>query len=180
MGVLFLAATSPRSGVSNVRDINNIPKFMNDIPEILERIAHNVGEYIAGKIADKMTMQDPGWKPLAASTIKKKGSSKAWIDSGEIFKLISKTVESVHTEGVNPKYVNVGIFDHEKAFAALCNEFGTNGGSVVAGGMIHSWNHIPERPLFRLVFEEEQDNIVDMIQREFNTEMEKYLVKYFS
>jgi len=180
MGVLYLAATSPKSGLSTVRDVNNIPKFMNDIPEILERVAQKVGDYLSGKIADKMTMQDPSWKPLAASTIRRKKSSKVWIDTGEIFNLISNAVESVHTEGINPKFVQVGIFDSEKAFAAICNEFGTNGGSVVAGGMIHSWNHIPERPLFRLVFDEEQDNITDMIHRELAAEIEKYLVKYFS
>jgi len=74
----------------------------------------------------------------------------------------------------------VGIFDHEKALIAQFLEFGTNGGSIVAGGIIHSWNHIPERSLFRLVFDEEQENIVEMINREFDTEVEKYLAKYFS
>jgi len=178
--VLRLAATSPRSGITSVKDINNIPKFMADIPMIFDHIAQTVGDYLAGKVADKITKQDPSWKPLAASTIARKKSSKAWIDTGEIFALISNTVQSVKTEGTIPKYVQVGIFDHDKAFIAYCLEFGTNGGSVVAGGRIYTWNHIPERPLFRLVFDEERENVIDLIHREFGKEIDKLLIKHLS
>ena len=178
--MLSLAAISPRSGIATVRDVNNIPKFMADIPEIFERIAQKVGDYLAGEIAVRISMQDPSWEPLAASTIRKKGSSKAWIDTGEIFSLISNTMQSVRTEGVNPKWVHVGIFDHEKALIAQFLEYGTNGGSVVAGGQIHTWNHIPERSLFRLVFDEEMENVIEMVHREFDKEIEQYLTKYFS
>jgi hypothetical protein len=175
-----MAATSPRSGVITVRDINNIPKFMADIPAIFDRIAQTVGDYLAGKIADKITKQDSSWAPLAASTIARKKSSKAWIDTGEIFALISNSVQSVRTEGTNPKYVQVGIFDNDKAIIAQFLEYGTNGGSVVAGGRIYTWNHIPERSLFRLVFDEEQENVIDLVHEEFGKEIDKLLIKHFS
>lgn len=177
-----MAATSPRRSGSPVaaQDINNIPKFMAEMPVILDRVAQKVGDYLSGKIADKITMQDPSWEPLAASTIARKKSSKAWVDTGEIFNLISNTIKSVNVEeGINPKIVQVGIFDHEKALIAQFLEYGTNGGSIVAGGMMHSWNHIPERPLFRLVFDEERENITYLIHREIGKEIDALLVKHF-
>ncbi|PKG32187.1 MAG: hypothetical protein CW742_09455 [Methanoregula sp.] len=152
---------------------------MADLPGILDRVAQKVGDYIAGRIADKITMQDPSWEPLAESTIRQKKSSKAWVDTGEIFALISNTLQSVQVDGINPKMIQVGIFDHEKALIAQFLEYGTNGGSIVAGGRMHSWNHIPERPLFRLVFDEERENIANMIHTELGKEIDAYLVKYF-
>jgi len=153
---------------------------MAEVPWIIERVGLRVGDYLSGRIADRITKQDPSWPKLAASTIARKKSSKAWIDKGEIFQLISNEWKSVRIDGTNPKYVQVGIFDHEKAMIAQFLEYGTNGGSIVAGGIIHTWNHIPERPLFRLVFDEEQDNITDMIHREIEKEVDKFLEKYFA
>lgn len=172
-----MAATSPRRSGSPVaaRDINNIPKFMAAVPDIFYLVAQKVGDYIAGKILDRMVAQDPSWEPLAESTISRKKSTKAWIDTGELFNLIMHSIE-----GTMPVEIQVGIFDHEKAFIAYCLEFGTNGGSIVAGGMIHTWNHIPERPLFRAVFDEERENIIDMIHTEIGKEVDKYLTELFS
>lgn len=176
-----MAATSPNRGGSLApRDINNIPKFMAELPVALDRVAQKVGDYLAGRIADKITMQDPDWVPLAPSTIRQKKSSKAWIDTGEIFALIEDTTRSVQVDpGMNPKMVRVGIFEHEKALIAQFLEYGTNGGSIVAGGLIHTWNHIPERPLFRLVFEEERENVTDMIHQEIGKEIDALTIKYF-
>lgn len=168
-----MAATSPkRSGVSTVQDINNIPKFMAAIPEILEEIAEDVGKHLNDCIHNRLENQDdPSWQPLAASTIRRKGSAKAWIDKEELRDLIIHTVE-----GTAPVMVQVGIFNHEKAFIAYCLEFGTNGGSIVAGGMIHTWNHIPERSLFRTVFNEEKQACINRITSRWNKEIEKYFV----
>lgn len=174
-----MASTSPRSvGATKIRDTNNIPKLLSDIDKIITRVANKVGDYLAGKIVDKMVAQDKNWKPLAASTIAAKGSSKAWIDSGELMGLIEDTAQSIRVDGTNPKMVQVGIFEHEKAFIAYCLEFGTNGGSIVAGGMIHTWNHIPERPLFRAVFDEEREKVIDLIHTELGKELDNYLLKF--
>ena len=176
-----MATTSPRtSGTTKIRDTNNIPSLLKDMDAIIIRVANKAGDYLAGKIVDKMVAQDPGWKPLAESTIAAKGSSKAWIDTGEIMGLIEDTAKSVRVDGGNPKIVQVGIFEHEKAFIAYCLEFGTNGGSIVAGGIIHTWNHIPERPLFRLVFDEEREKIIDLIQTELGKELDNYFLKFSS
>jgi len=171
-GVRLMAATSPRVGISTVKDINNIPKFMAAVPEILGDIAEEVGQYLENKLVDKITKQDPSWVSLSPVTIRRKKSSKAWIDTGELIGLITHTIE-----GSIPVSIQVGIFDHEKAFIAYCLEFGTNGGSIVAGGMIHTWNHIPERPLFRLVFDEEKEAITAIIRNRWNTAIDKFFVQ---
>lgn len=160
--------------MSAVKDTNNIPKLLKDWDGILDRVAKKVGLSIQNKLIDKITNGDPSWPPNAIATIEKKGSSRPWIDEGEMIQLIENETQSVRIDGINPKVVQVGIFEHEKGLIAHFLEFGTLGGSISAGGVLHTWNHIPPRPLFTLVFEEEELNIHKMVIDEINKELDKY------
>lgn len=142
-----------------VTDTNNIPQLAAEMDTILDRVANRMGAYMEAKLVAKITHQDSSWAALDPKTIKaKKGSTKAWIDSGELRTLITRTVE-----GSMQKIVKVGIFNHKKGIIAHFLEFGTSRG-------------IPERPLFRLVFDMEKDNIDSVIRRELDKELKKYMV----
>ncbi len=159
-----------------IRDLNNIPALLNDVDRILQATAETVGEYLEGKILDMINSQGNGqWPPLAKSTRRKKGSSQAWVDTGELRAQITHRILS---SGLG-KNIQVGIFESEYGFIAACLEFGTNdSGAVTAGGMMHQWKkqHIPERPLFRLTFDLEAENIQKIIADELSRQIDKYLL----
>ena len=137
-------------GDVEVRDITYLPEGKLD--EAINAAAQVVGNYLQQKILEKITQQDPSWPPLAASTIAAKGSSKAWIDTGELFGLIAD--RGLCIQNGPPIEIEIGIFEDEKGFVAQCLEYGTI--------------HIPERPLFRLVFDTEVDNAVALFTSEIN------------
>lgn len=159
-----------------IRDLNNIPALLRDVDSILQATAEAVGQYLEGKILDTIAEQGHGkWAPLAKSTIRKKGSSQAWVDSGD---LRTEIVHRILNDGLG-KTIQVGIFESEMGFIAACLEFGTNDtGAAMAGGMMHQWKkqHIPERPLFRLTFDLEKENIEKLIADELNRQIDKYLL----
>ena len=159
-----------------IRDLNNIPALLADVDSILQATAEAAGEYIEGRILDMINSQGNGqWPPLAKSTKRKKGSSQAWVDTGE---LRAQIVHRILTDGLG-KTIQVGIFESELGFIAACLEFGTNDtGAITAGGMMHQWKkqHIPERPLFRLTFDLEAENIEKLIADELNRQIDKYLL----
>lgn len=128
-----------------IKDVNNIPKLLNDLDAILDRVARRVGAYMEAKIVEMIDRQWGGWPPLDPKTVRKKKSSKAWVDTGELRSLITHVIE-----GRIPKTVKVGIFEHEKGLIAHFLEFGTK--------------NIPERPLFRLVFDLEKEKVLQMIK----------------
>ncbi|RLI76001.1 hypothetical protein DRP05_13730 [Archaeoglobales archaeon] len=140
-----------------VKDVNNIPKLLNDLDGILDRVADKVGAYLESKLVEMIDKQWGGWQPLKPATIKRKRSTKAWVDTGELRSLITHIVE-----GNIPKIVKVGIFNHKKGLIAHFLEFGTK--------------HIPERPLFRLVFDLEKEKVEQLIIEELNKELERYLI----
>ncbi len=185
--MLFLAATSPRSGV--VVDKDNLTALIHEWPEILNRVARKAADDLEGRILDKMKEQDPSWKPLAASTIRKKGSTKAWIDTGNLINVIESRIE----RGGTQRFIRVGIFNHEMGYIALCLEFGTRAydiyprskkalawkdrkGSKHKTGPFKRVHHpgIPARPLFRLVIDTEKDKIFQEIIDNLNKEIDKF------
>ena len=159
-----------------IRDLNNIPALINDVDRILQATAEAVGQYLEGKILDTINSQGNGqWPPLAKSTKRKKGSSQAWVDTGE---LRAQIVHRILSDGLG-KNIQVGIFESEMGFIAACLEFGTNDtGAVTAGGMMHQWKkqHIPERPLFRITFDLEKEHVEQIIADELNRQIDKYLL----
>lgn len=139
-----------------VKDRNNIPKLLRDVDGILDKVAGRVGAYLEAKLVEMIDKQHSNWKPLDPQTVKKKGSTKIWVDSSELRSLIAHRVE-----GRTPKTVKVGIFEHQRGLIAHFLEFGTK--------------DIPERPLFRLVFDLEKDRIGDLIDKELSKELQRYL-----
>ena len=145
-----------------IKDENHFPDFMARLQTAMDRVAEKAGEYLAGKIAEKISLQDSSWAPNAPSTIAKKGSSKVWVDSGQLFDLITDTKQSVRVSGQFPpenKTIRVGIFDHDKGMIAHFIEYGTD--------------DIPERPLFRLVFDVERDILMNLCNDWFWEEWDK-------
>jgi hypothetical protein len=140
-----------------IKDVNNIPKLLSDLDAILDRVARKVGAYMEGKLVEMIDKQWPGWQPLEPDTVRRKHSSKIWVDTGELRSLITHVVE-----GRIPKVIKVGIFNHEKGLIAHFLESGTK--------------HIPERPLFRLVFDLEKEKMEQMVVREINKELQRYLI----
>jgi len=165
-----------------IKDINNIPKLQRDFDRIIHRVADRVGAYLEGKIVEKIEQQDSSWQKLHPFTVKRKGSTKAWIDKGELLSLITRIIE-----GRMPKVVKVGIFNHEKGYIAHILEFGV---SIPVTEKMRKYLHsqglhlrnstteinIPERPLFRLVFDIEKNKIEQIVYAELNKEIQKYLI----
>ncbi|MBN2734728.1 MAG: hypothetical protein JXQ82_07730 [Methanomicrobiaceae archaeon] len=171
----------------NVEDKNNIPKLTAEMQDIMFRVSKKVGEYLEGKILDMMHEQYPEWPSLSASTMAQKGSKKAWIDTGELWEQITYRV----TTGNIDSKIEIGIFDHDKGLIARWLEFGTDPYVILPknkkvlswkdkGGKRHiakQVNHpgIPERPLFRLVFDLEKENVEQLINRELDKELSKFM-----
>lgn len=142
---------------NRVKDTNNIPQLERAMSGILEKTAKVVGEFLVVKLVEKINQQDSTWPPLKAETVARKGSSKIYIDTGELQTLITHIVEE---EGLDKK-VKVGIFDHDKGLIAHFLEFGTDKG-------------IPERPLFRLVMDMEEEKVIDLINETLSDEIGKF------
>jgi hypothetical protein len=106
--------------------------------EILFRVGKKGGAELEKKLVDRIDEQDSRWPKLAESTIKAKGSSKAWVNTSELRGLITHKV----TIGQNGVRVEAGVFNHTKGDIAQILEYGTLDGSI------------PARPLFRPVFDE--------------------------
>lgn len=139
-----------------VKDINNVPALLRGMDAVLQEAAEEVGAYLESRLVNKIVQQDPGWAPLKPATIARKGSAKIWVDTGELMGLITHMVQ-----GGIPKTVYVGIFNHEKGLIAKFIEYGTK--------------DMPERPLFRLVFEEEKDKIQDILEKALERGIRKHL-----
>lgn len=139
-----------------IHDEDHYTDFVSRLQSTMNYVAEKMGEYLAGKIAEKISRGDPDWAPNATATIAKKGSSKVYVDSGQLFDLITNIEKSVRVSGTFPpdnKVIRVGIFDHDKGLIAHWLEYGTDDG------------RIPERPLIRLVFDIEKDRLMEL----FNT-----------
>lgn len=140
-----------------VKDINNIPKLHAGFDAMLNRIAQKAGAYMESRLVNMIVEQNPQWTPLKPATTRQKGSSKIYIDTGELMNLITYQIE-----GIMPKTVKVGIFNHEKGMIAHFMEFGTR--------------NMPERPLFRLVFDMEEQKVLRLIQTELYKELQKFTI----
>jgi hypothetical protein len=160
------------------------------MPEIQRRVAEKLGDFIAGLLLDRINKQDPSWKPLAPATIAMKGSTKAWIDTGEIFTLLENRSQSIRISGTTPTVLQVGIFEHDKGYIANLLEYGTESytihpstkkalhwGNDKKGPVVKSVHHpgIPARPLFRIVFDTEIDHILTEAQRIEEEEIIQFL-----
>lgn len=169
-----------------IRDLNNIPALIHNVDSILQATAEVVGEYLEGKILDMINSQGNGqWPPLAMSTKRKKGSSQAWVDTGE---LRAQIVHRILHDGLG-KSIQVGIFESEYGYIASLLEFGTDAYTIRPKekkalywkGLPHPVKEvhhpgIPERPLFRLTFDLEKENIEQIIARELDRQIDKYLL----
>lgn len=142
-----------------IRDTNNIPKLAANINSIINRVAEKVGAFAEAKVIDRINDQDSRWQPLSKKYLewkKKHGKSElTWVQTGELRLLITYRVI---VEG-NETNVQVGIFDHEKGFIAHILEFGTSDGDI------------PERPLFRPVFDENIEELEKKIKEWFSEEI---------
>ncbi len=170
-----------------IRDLNNIPAFINNVDSILQATAEAVGQYLEGKILDMIDEQGRGqWEPLADSTIAQKGSSKSWENKGG---LRAQIAHRILTDGLGGTSIQVGIFESEYGYIAHLLEFGTDAYVIRPKekkalnwrGLPHPVKEvhhpgIPERPLFRLTFDLEAENIEKLMAEELNRQIDKYLL----
>lgn len=169
-----------------IRDLNNIPALIHNVDSILQATAEVVGEYLEGKILDMINSQGRGqWEPLAASTIAQKGSTKIWENKGG---LRAQIVDRILTDGLG-KNIQVGIFESEYGYIAHLLEFGTDAyvirpkekKALKWKGLPHPVKEvhhpgIPERPLFRLTFDLEAENVEKLIADELNRQIDRYML----
>lgn len=145
-----------------VKDINNIPKLAANIDTIIKKVAGKVGAFAEAKVIDRINMQDSRWQPLNEKYLewkKKHGHSElTWAQTGQLRDVITYRVT---VEG-NETNVQVGIFNHEKGFIAHILEFGTSDGVI------------PERPLFRPVFDENIEELEKKAKEWFLEELSQY------
>ncbi|MDD1695102.1 MAG: hypothetical protein LUQ71_10300 [Methanoregula sp.] len=172
-----------------VTEQDNLTQLIADFPAILDRVAKKTALFLEGLIIDKFTAgHDSSWPDLATSTIRQKGSTKAWVDTGNLKAAVTHLIEM---DG-QVRHIRVGIFDSDMGFIARCLEFGTKAhdiyprnkktlawkyrkGSkrwIVARHVHHP--RTPERPLFRLVLKVNEDHINDEIIRLLNEEIDRY------
>ena len=97
--------------------------------------------------------------PNAESTIRKKGSSKTLVDTGEMV----GHVTHLQTEEGDLLSGEVGFFDEELAKRAAINEFGTGDGRV------------PARPFVRPAFDETAQKAADEMADEIYKQIEEKL-----
>lgn len=143
---------------NRVKDINHIPQLERAMDAILVKAANRVGEFLVLKLVEKINQGDSTWAPLKPETIARKGSSKIYIDTSELQTLITHIVEEQGLE----KKVKVGIFEHDKGLIAHFLEFGSDDKTL------------PERPLFRLVMDMEEENVIELINETIEDEIEKF------
>ena len=103
------------------------------------------GDLTVNTIKNHITSQDLGWTPLAESTVRKKGSSMIYVDTGQLL------------ESIQAKEVQGGD---------LSIQIGAEGNhpSGVSSAQILEWleygtDKIPPRPLIRPTFDEMQDKL---------------------
>jgi|GEM_PF-1189504 hypothetical protein len=167
--------------MSKVEDKNNIPKLVADFEKILDRVAAKIAMYLEQKILDKMESGDASWPELHPFTVSRKGSTKAWIDTGELRNQITHRI----TGKSMSRTIKVGIFQSKKAFIALVLEEGaTIRVSERMRKFLHAQGlhlkqstselHIPPRPLFTLVFDMEEEKILKIARQALEEELNRY------
>jgi len=172
-----------------VTEQDNLTLLIRDFPAILDRVATKTALFLEGLIIDKITAgHDSSWPDLATSTIAQKGSSKAWVDTGNLKSEITHIIEM---DG-QVRHIRVGIFDSERGFVARCLEYGTKAYDIYPRNKkVLAWHSrkgskrwivarhvhhpgIPERPLFRLVLKVNEDKINDKIIELLDAEINRY------
>lgn len=140
----------------SVKRTDNIPHLIENLSRIIYIAASKGGFHLQRSLKVKIRDGDPSWTALADSTIAAKGSSQAWVDTGELRGEITLNV----IEGL-PTVCHVGIFNHMKGTIATYLEYGTD--------------VIPERPLFRTVWLEEKDATTVIVRQSLREGLEKVL-----
>lgn len=112
--------------------------------DVIETVSRNVAEYLRDRIVENIMRADK-FVPNAPATIRKKGFNHPLYETG----LLSESIEyTVDTHGNNADVI-VGVFNPERAEIAVVNEYGND--------------RIPSRPFLRLTFDENIDNIVNIV-----------------
>jgi phage gpG-like protein len=161
-------------------DRNNIPRLLNAYPKEKEQILRIVGEFLEGKIKEKIQEGDPDWKPLHPFTIQRKKSDKPLYDTGDnILNRITHEVEG--------DVVKVGVFG-ESTLIASVHEFGAK---IRVTEKMRRFLHaqglhlkkdtryivIPQRSYLRKTFDEQKDEIERLVGEKVEAVVEKFVIR---
>jgi len=116
-----------------------IEEILGKMPKALD----TAGSFLEAKMVEKINSNIP--PELNPKTIKRKGSSLALVDTGELIGMVSHETDGLETK--------VGILSNtgERAFIGMLMEYGAPA------------IPIPERSFERSTFNEEKDNVVKII-----------------
>ena len=121
--------------------VMKIGKFTDNTEQDIETKLDFVGEFLAGKMKEKIMSRIP--PPNAPSTIAAKGSSLPLVDTGEMMGAIDHKSKEKYT-------VDVGVFG-ARAEVALKQEYGTV--------------DIPERSFIRSAYHENKKGIIRILEK---------------
>lgn len=113
------------------------------------KAADETGKLLVDKVHERISEGDPKWQPLAPSTVRKKGSSSHWKDTGRLEKHVKYKKEC--SKVVPWAEIRVGVWDPGRSKIAEYNEFGTS--------------KMPARPLFGPVLSESENKIFEMLKK---------------
>ena len=138
---------------------NNLSKMVKSLnPTQMKGLKESVGLRLELAFVDQIKYGDPSWAPLSAEWAAEKGHDEPWYYTGRLENAIEYNIEG--------NAVHVGIMEHETY---------PEGETVatVAASLEYGTLQIPERPLFRPVFEEQVKDIVKEAAEDIQKRIEK-------
>jgi hypothetical protein len=141
---------------------NNFAKIAATLnPKQLRGVKESIGLRLERAFIERIKGGDSSWAPLSGAWAKKKGHGKQWYYTGRLENAIEYEIEGGD--------VHVGILKHE-AYLETGSTVAVVAASLEYGAPTRN---IPERPLFRPVFEDESKGIVKDAAKDIKKRIEK-------
>lgn len=148
--------------VSRVVSKNNFSKIAAELnPRQMKGLKESIGLRLERAFVDRIKEGDSDWPPLSSDWAEKKGHGKQWYYTGRLEQAIEYEIDG---DGVH-----VGILKHE-AYPETGSTVAVVAASLEYGAPTRN---IPERPLFRPVFEEQVKDIIEDAAEDIRKRVEK-------
>jgi hypothetical protein len=141
---------------------NNFAKIAASLnPKQMRGLKESIGLRLERAFIERIKGGDPYWAPLSGAWAAKKGHGNQWYYTGRLENAIEFAIEGDD--------VHVGILKHE-AYPESGSTVAVVAASLEYGAPTRN---IPERPLFRPVFEEQVQDIVKDAAEDINKRVKK-------